>query len=344
MRINQYLARCGISSRRAADELVLSGVVRVNGEICTTPGLQVNPAQDHVSVRGKAAEIREKHMTLLLNKPRGVVTTMQDTHGRKTVSELVDLPQRVFPIGRLDKESNGALLMTSDGDLAQLLAHPSSHVEKVYLVLTDRELTEVELGRFRRGIKLDGSRTQPADIERVGRGRPRYLVTLREGRNRQIRRMLGSLDVKVKRLSRRSIGGLGISDLEPGQWRILSGAEVLRLKREAQRTRQIHQRERALQGGEASAPRARKKPRTRVSAKPGTGRFATPRVTRRDRSEAEIAIEDAIRASEQRAGRQRDSQPKEATKPGPQRTKRGPKGGRSSGARGQNRGAGRKRV
>ena len=335
MRINQYLARCGVCSRRAADELVLSGVVRVNGAVCTSPGSQVNTVEDHITVRGRVVEITEKHITILLNKPRGVVTTMQDTHGRKTVRDLVELPQRVFPIGRLDKESNGALLMTSDGELAQLLAHPSSHVEKTYLVLTDRELTEIELGRFQRGIKLDGSRTKPADIERVGRGRPRYIITLREGRNRQIRRMMGSLDVKVKRLTRRTIGGMGISDLEPGQWRILSGAEVLRLKREAQMTREenLSERARAQQEGATGLikPARVEKQSTKKSA---AYRAAKPKSARRFRDEAEIAIADAKRDAEHREARKRSTPAKEAAAPSSDRMKRGSRSSVSPNTRG----------
>ncbi len=237
MRLNQFLAACGACSRRGAEKLILAGRIRVNGRTCRELATRVEPGSDRVLLDGVQCSLPAEHVYILLNKPRGVLTTLEDPRGRPTVRQLVDLPRRLFPVGRLDRDSAGALLMTDDGELARDLLHPSRHVPKEYIVLADRDLTPEELRRVAEGIRIDGRRTLPCLIERIGRpgSRPRYRIVLREGRNRQVRRMLATLGIKVLRLTRRSFGGLSLGRLEPGCWRFLGRREVQLLRRRIRR-------------------------------------------------------------------------------------------------------------
>ena len=234
MRLNRFLSQGGHCSRRRADELIQAGQVRVNGQRVTELGTQVEES-DQVMAEGRRVLPPVRQVVLLLNKPKGVLCTVKDTHGRRTVMDLVTLDLRVVPVGRLDLESSGALLLTNDGDLMHRLLHPSGHVAKEYIVLTDRELSPEETQRLAAGVKLDGRRTKPCVLERIGRpgGRPRYRLVLTEGRNRQIRRMLAGEGVHVERLHRRSIAGLSVESLEPGQWRVLLKKEIDLLRKHA---------------------------------------------------------------------------------------------------------------
>lgn len=267
MRLNRFLAEGGLCSRRAADGLIRDGRVKVNGVPVVELGVQVDPDKDLVQVDGRRVQPPARKAVLLLNKPKGVITTAADPHGRRTVLDLVEFDLRVVPVGRLDADTTGALLLTNDGDLVHALLHPSGHVPKEYIVLTDRELTEVELGRLAAGVKLDDGRTKPCEIERIGRpgSRPRYRMVLTEGRNRQVRRMMESLGAHVERLHRRSIAGLSVEDLEPGQWRVLLGKEVDRLRRLVREARA------AAPGATAAAGSAGE---GEASSSPGTRRSA----------------------------------------------------------------------
>lgn len=228
VRINLFISRCGAASRREADKAIADGRVKVNGEPVLQPGLKVDPARDRVQFDGKRLELPERTVCVALNKPRGVVTTTRDPQGRRTVVDLVECGRRVSPVGRLDADSNGLLLLTDDGDLSQALQRPESHVTKEYLVLTEGELSPEEMARFAAGLKIEGRQTRPCTIERVGhpKARARYLVTLEEGRNRQIRRMMEELGHRVERLTRRRIGPLTLGSLQPAEWRFLSGKEI----------------------------------------------------------------------------------------------------------------------
>ena len=239
MRLNRFLAEGGLCSRRAADGLIRDGRVKVNGAAVVELGMQVDPDTDVVQVDGRLVKPPARKAVLLLNKPKGVLCTVTDPHGRRTVMDLVEFDLRVVPVGRLDADTTGALLLTNDGDLMNALLHPSGHVPKEYIVLTDRELTEAELGRLAAGVKLEDGRTKPCEIERISRpgNRPRYRLVLTEGRNRQVRRMMEFLGAHVDRLHRRSIAGLSVEDLEPGQWRVLMGKEVDRLRKAAREAR-----------------------------------------------------------------------------------------------------------
>jgi pseudouridine synthase len=224
MRLNAYLARAGVASRRGADELIKAGRVRVNGE----PG-QLNT----FVARGDRVEVDGEQVTaqrlayVLLHKPPGTVTTARDPQGRQTVVELVDLPERVVPVGRLDADTTGALLLTNDGPLAHRLAHPRYGVEKCYEVEVEGEPDERALERLRDGVDLEDGRTAPAKARRLG---PSKLeLVLHEGRNRQVKRMCEAVGHPVKRLHRSAYAGLTLEGLEPGQWRELEPSEAKRL-------------------------------------------------------------------------------------------------------------------
>src|SRR6266567_1843939 len=225
MRLNAYLARAGIASRRGSDELIKAGRVRVNdvpGELNT----YVHTG-DRVEVDGEQVTAQSLRY-VLLHKPAGTVTTARDPQGRPTVVELVEaIPERVVPVGRLDADTTGALLLTNDGPLAHRLAHPRYGVEKVYEVEVDGDPGEDALRRLREGIELEDGRTAPAKARRLGPGR--IELTLHEGRNRQVKRMCEAVGHPVRRLHRAAYAGLMLEGLEPGAWRELEPSEVERL-------------------------------------------------------------------------------------------------------------------
>jgi 23S rRNA pseudouridine2605 synthase len=221
MRLNAYLARAGVASRRKADELIKAGRVTVNGERG-----QLNTfvqSTDRVAVDGReVAKQRLAH--ILLHKPPGVVTTASDPQGRPTVVELVPPEPRVVPVGRLDVDTTGALLLTNDGELAHRLAHPRYGVEKVYEVEVEGQPDEATLQQLRDGMELDDGRTAPARVRRLG---PHTIeLVIHEGRNRQVKRMLEAAGHPVTRLHRSTYAGLGLAGLEPGEHRELSRAEI----------------------------------------------------------------------------------------------------------------------
>ena len=225
MRLNAYLARAGVASRRKADELIKAGRVRVNGEpgeLHTFVG-----ASDRVEVDGEPVA-KQQLAYVLLHKPARVVTTARDPQGRPTVVDLVDHPSRVVPVGRLDADTTGALLLTNDGPLAHRLAHPRYGVKKVYEVEVDRELAEEALRRLAQGVELEDGPTAPARVRRLGR--TRFELVLHEGRNRQVRRMAEAVGLRVIRLHRSVYAGLGVEGLAPGEWRELTAEEVRRLR------------------------------------------------------------------------------------------------------------------
>ena len=225
MRLNAFLARAGVASRRRADELIKAGRVTVNGE----PG-QLNTvvgARDRVAVDGEEVT-RQRLRYVLLHKPAGVVTTARDPQGRRTVVELVPAEPRVVPVGRLDVDTTGALLLTNDGRLAHRLAHPRYGVEKTYLAEVEGDPDEDALQRLRDGVELDDGRTAPARARRLGPGRVE--LVLHEGRKHQVKRMLAAVGHPVTRLHRSAYAGLTLGGLEPGECRELEPSEVERLR------------------------------------------------------------------------------------------------------------------
>jgi 23S rRNA pseudouridine2605 synthase len=226
VRLNAYLARAGVASRRAADELIKTGRVHVNGrpgELNTFVG-----SGDAVEVDGRPVE-KQALAYLLLHKPAGVVTTARDPQGRPTVVGLVPAEPRVVPVGRLDAETTGALLLTNDGQLAHRLAHPRYQVDKVYEVEVEGDPSAEALRRLREGVELDDGRTAPAHARRLGRAR--LELTVHEGRKHQVKRMCEAIGHPVCRLHRSRYAGLDLRGLAPGEWRELTPAEVEALRR-----------------------------------------------------------------------------------------------------------------
>jgi 23S rRNA pseudouridine2605 synthase len=226
VRLNAYLARAGISSRRGADELIKAGRVHVNGE----PG-ELNTfvaAADTVEVDGRAVG-KQRLAHLLLNKPSGVVTTVRDPRGRPTVVALVPAEPRVVPVGRLDADTTGALLLTNDGPLAHRLAHPRYEVDKVYEVEVEGDPSDEALRRLREGVDLDDGRTAPARVRRRGKGRVE--LTIHEGRKHEVKRMLEAVGHPVRRLHRSRYAGLDVRGLAPGESRELTRDEVAALRK-----------------------------------------------------------------------------------------------------------------
>jgi 23S rRNA pseudouridine2605 synthase len=230
MRLVKYLAHAGVASRRAAEKLIADGKVTVGDEVVTNPATDVDETSA-VAVAGRRVEPepREVHA---LNKPAGVVSTARDTHGRPTVVELVRSQRRLYPVGRLDAESTGLILLTNDGELADLLTHPRYGVEKVYRAkVHPKHVSARAVEALRGGVELDDGRTAPAKVRQVAPGV--LEITLREGRKRQVRRMVEAVGHRVVELERVAFGPLGLRGLERGRSRRLKAAEVDRLRRSA---------------------------------------------------------------------------------------------------------------
>jgi 23S rRNA pseudouridine2605 synthase len=228
VRLNAYLARAGVASRRKADELIKAGRVSVNGK----PG-ELNTfvaTTDRVEVDGEPVA-KQKLAHVLLHKPTGVVTTASDPEGRPTVLDLVQHPSRVVPVGRLDVNTTGALLLTNDGELAHRLAHPRYGVEKTYVAAVEGRPTDATLRKLAEGVRLEDGVTSPARVRRLAPSR--IEITIHEGRNRQVRRMLDAVGHPASRLHRSAYAGLSADDLEPGAWRELTAPEVEQLRNAA---------------------------------------------------------------------------------------------------------------
>ena len=234
VRLNAYLARAGVSSRRGADELIRTGRVTVNGQAAGLATFVA--ARDRVAVDGRPVSL-EPLAYVLLHKPAGVVTTARDTHGRPTVVGLVGHEARVVPVGRLDVDTTGALLLTNDGQLAHRLAHPRYGVEKLYEAEVEGVPDPDDLRGLREGVELDDGPTAPAGARLVRSGRAGALLelSLHEGRKHQVRRMCAAVGHPVRRLHRRSYAGIDLGGLAPGEWRELTAEEVEALRRVATR-------------------------------------------------------------------------------------------------------------
>jgi len=226
------LAAAGVASRREAERMILAGRVEVNGRVVTELGTRVDPQRDGVRVDGGTVGVRERPVYFLLHKPRGCLSTVRDPGGRPTVVGLLrGVQERVFPVGRLDWESEGLIILTNDGELALRLTHPSNHVPKVYRVKVKGIVGRQTLEQVRHGLYLDGRRTLPAPVTRISSQQNTWLeVTLFEGRRNQIRRVFERLGHPVLKLRRTAIGPIADRDLRPGQFRRLLPAEVTRLR------------------------------------------------------------------------------------------------------------------
>lgn len=224
IRINKYIAKCGVCSRRKADELIINGKVSVNGKIATDLGLLIDEQKDIVRVKNKKIEIEEKKVYIMLNKPKGYVTTNSDQFGRKSTIDLIHENARVYPIGRLDMYTEGLLLFTNDGEFANRLTHPKNKVEKVYIAKVDSDINEEQLVDLRNGVDIGGYITAPAKIQNIGNNSLQIIIS--EGKNRQVRRMCEAVGLKVLELKRIQIGDLKLGNLPLGKYRYLTQNEI----------------------------------------------------------------------------------------------------------------------
>ncbi len=231
VRLQKFMSECGVASRRKSEELIESGKVRVNGAVASL-GDKINPKKDTVTVSGKKIVKQKEHKYIMLHKPRGFITTMSDEMERKCVAQLIsDVPQRVYPVGRLDRDSEGLLLFTNDGEFANALTHPKKHVSKTYRVTVRPGITDEQLSAITEGIIIDDRKTAPAEVRVVTKEENRVVleIILYEGRNRQIRKMCEQLGLEVARLKRTAIGSVKLGMLKQGDWRELSEDEVRKL-------------------------------------------------------------------------------------------------------------------
>lgn len=232
IRLQKYMAESGIASRRKSEELIAAGKVKVNGKVASI-GDKIDPKRDIVAVDGRKIALAKSSVYIMLHKPRGFITTMSDEMDRKCVAELIsDLDVRVYPVGRLDKDSEGLLLFTNDGEFANNMTHPSKHIPKTYRVTVRPDITEEQINRFMTGIMIDGKMTLPANVNVISKepGRVVLEVVICEGRNRQIRKMCEELGLEVARLKRVAIGPVRLGMLPQGKWRNLTPQEVHSLK------------------------------------------------------------------------------------------------------------------
>lgn len=228
VRLQKVLAQAGVASRRASEELIAAGRVEINGKVVTEQGMRVDPERDTIRVDGSRIPPPRRHLYLVLNKPRGVVSTMDDPHGRPTLEQYVPRHQRLFHVGRLDTDTEGLLFLTNDGDFANKLAHPSHEVPKTYLVEVEGLLDNKTLRRLEKGLTLEDGPIKPDKVKLVSRAESRSMVqiTLHSGRNRIVRRMFDSVGHPVRRLSRISIGPVRLGQLATGETRELTREEL----------------------------------------------------------------------------------------------------------------------
>ncbi|MFW5992427.1 MAG: pseudouridine synthase [Halanaerobiaceae bacterium] len=231
-RLQKVMAHAGVASRRKSEEIIAQGRVRVNGKKVTEMGYKVDPETDIIEVDGEIIS-KEKRIYIILNKPEGYVTTVDDPRGRKTVLDLIaDILQRIYPVGRLDYDSSGLLLLTNDGDLTYILTHPSHMIDKTYRVEVEGDLSQKNFNHLESGVDIEGGKTAPASTELISRkrGKTSFYITIHEGRNRQIRRMCKALGYKVINLHRTAFGPLRLRKLKPGDYRFLKKDEIKELK------------------------------------------------------------------------------------------------------------------
>ena len=225
IRLNKYIASSGICSRRMADKMIDDKKVEVNGELVVEKGKIINLDKDIVKINGKDIKIKEKKEYILLNKPVGYITTSKEQFGRPCVLDIIkDNTTRVYPVGRLDMDTSGLLILTNDGDITNKITHPRNHIYKTYEVVTKNELSNENIDKLEKGVDIGGYITQPAKVSKIGKNK--FNVTISEGKNRQIRKMFESIDNKVIKLKRISIGKLKLDNLKIGEYKYISLDEL----------------------------------------------------------------------------------------------------------------------
>lgn len=230
LRLQKYLANCGIASRRKCEEHIIEGKVQVNGKVVTELGTKVNPEKDSIKFEGKEVKENKKLVYILLNKPIGYVTTVDDQFNRDTVLDLVKVKERIVPVGRLDMYTSGALILTNDGDFVYKVTHPKHEINKTYTVTLKGIIQNREVEQLRNGIQIEDYITKPAKVKilktDIEKDISRLEITIHEGKNRQVRKMCEAVGRKVLALHRSKIGNIGVKDLELGKWRYLTTKEV----------------------------------------------------------------------------------------------------------------------
>jgi len=232
-RLQKIISNAGISSRRKAEQMILDGRITINGEVVNELGAKADPENDDIKLDGKKIIIEKTKIVVLLNKPLKVITSMDDPQGRRTVLDYLDVPYRVYPVGRLDYETEGLLLLTNDGELANRLMHPSYELDKTYEVVIQGSPSDNDLEILRKGIYLDDSMTSPAQvriIQKIDRLHTKVQITIHEGKNRQVRRMFEYIKTPVKELKRIKYGFLTLAGVKQGEYRILSDEEIINLR------------------------------------------------------------------------------------------------------------------
>lgn len=228
VRLQKFIAKSGVCSRRKAEEFILQGKVRVNDEIITQMGVTVNPDKDIVFVNGKKIKPEDEKVYIILNKPPGYVSSCEHK-GKKIILDLINVKERIYPVGRLDLNSRGLIILTNDGPLHNKLSHPSFDHEKEYIVQTNIPITNGELKKLSNGVVIDGRKTRKAIVKK--RGKDSYTFILKEGRNRQIRKMVETLNKKVSDLKRVRMASIKLGDLKQGKWRYMNKEEIKNLKK-----------------------------------------------------------------------------------------------------------------
>lgn len=231
-RLQKFIATCGVASRRKAEEMILNGQVKVNGIIVNTLGVKVNPDIDIVTVKNKVIKKVEKKIYIKLYKPIGYITTVKDQFGRKTVLDLINIKEKIYPIGRLDYDTSGLLLLTNDGDLANKLMHPKYQIYKTYVADIDGIISKDSINKLRAGVRIEDYKTSPAIVKilKYEGSSTQVEISIYEGKNRQVRKMFDSLGHRVKYLKRISFGKINLGNLNPGQWCYLNNKEINFLK------------------------------------------------------------------------------------------------------------------
>ena len=223
IRINKYIASCGVCSRRSAEEIILAGRVRINGQVVTELGTKVNSG-DVVEVDDKKISLEQEKVYIMLNKPRGYITTSKEQFGRPSVLELLDVSQRVFAVGRLDMDSEGLLLLTNDGEFTNKIIHPTKHISKTYEVVLKKEIADENIEKLKQGVDIGGYITRPAIVEKVDN--KNIIITIHEGKNRQVRKMCEAVGNKVVNLKRVAIGDLELGELKTGKYKYLTESDI----------------------------------------------------------------------------------------------------------------------
>lgn len=233
MRLQKFMAQCGVASRRKSEELISAGLVKVNGKTIKELGVKIDPDKDVIKLEDKIIRLESKKIYIMLNKPIGYVTTLSDEKDRRVVTDLIEeIKERIYPVGRLDIDTTGLLLLTNDGDMTYKLTHPSNEIKKRYIAIVEGVPTKYELEKFRNGLSIEGKKTAPAEIKIAKRFDDEAIldISIHEGRNRQVKKMCEAINHPVKKLKRINIGELELGGLDIGNWRYLNHEEIDYLK------------------------------------------------------------------------------------------------------------------